>query len=214
MNIIECTQGSSEWHAARAGRVTASRISDLTARIKTGWGAGRANYLAELVAERLTGVVAEGFTNAAMKHGTDTEPQARAAYAFMVGADVQEVGFVVHPSIDASGCSPDGLVGDVGMVEIKCPNTATHIDTLLGGAVPDKYLKQMQWQMRCCDRAWCDFVSFDPRLPTRMQLFVQRVHRDDSLLAEIEAQVIEFLTEVSSKVAALTAKYGDKAAAE
>lgn len=211
MKIIDCAQGTPEWHAARAGRVTASRIADLMAKTKTGWGASRANYLAELVAERLTGTVAESFTNAAMKHGTETEPQARAAYQFFADQDVTEVGFVIHPWIDASGCSPDGLVGAEGIVEIKCPNTATHIETLLGSGIPDKYRKQMQWQMSCTGRKWCDFVSFDPRLPTRMQLFVERVPMDPS--NEIELAVREFLKEVDAKVSALTAKYGEAQAA-
>lgn len=211
MKIIECVQGSDEWHKARAGRVTASRISDVMARTKSGWGASRSNYLAELVAERLTGTLAEGFTNAAMKHGTETEPLARAAYQFFADAEVTEVGFVIHPTIDASGCSPDGLVADTGMVEIKCPNTATHLETLLGAGIPDKYLKQMQWQMQCTGRKWCDFVSFDPRLPTRMQLFVQRVTMDPS--NEIELAVREFIKELDAKVSALTAKYGEAKAA-
>lgn len=212
MRIIDCVQGSPEWFAARAGRVTASRIADLMAKTKTGWGAGRTNYLADLVAERLTGVVAEGFTNAAMKHGTETEPQARAAYQFFADSEVTEVGFVLHPEIDFTGCSPDGMVGKNGMVEIKCPNTATHLETLLGAAIPDKYIKQMQWQMRCCERNWCDFVSFDPRLPTRMQIFAQRVNRDDAMLADIEKHVVEFLAEVLAKEGALKIKYGALAA--
>ncbi len=213
MRTIDCIQGSPDWFAARCGKVTASRISDLTAKTKTGWGAGRANYMAELVAERLSGTVAEGYTNAAMKHGTETEPQARAAYQFFRDADVTEAGFVLHPTIDLSGCSPDGLVGADGMVEIKCPNTATHIETLLGSNIPDKYMKQMQWQMRCCERDWCDFVSFDPRLPTRMQLFVERVHFVRIAVVEIETEVLTFLREISAKVDALTAKYGENQAA-
>ncbi len=213
MKIIDCAQGSPEWHKARAGRVTASKIADLTARTKTGFSTSRANYMADLIAERLTGAVAEGFTNAAMQWGTEKEPEARAAYAFFIDADVKEIGFVIHPTIDASGCSPDGLVGSDGMVEIKCPNTATHLDTLLGGTVPEKYLKQMQWQMRCCDRAWCDFVSYDPRLPARMQLFVQRVPRDDAMLAEIEREVMAFLAEMEAKLAALAGKFGEAKAA-
>lgn len=212
MKIIECEQGTPAWHTARAGRVTASRIADLMAKTKSGWGASRGNYLAELVAERLTGVVAESFTNAAMKHGTETEPEARAAYEFFTDREVQQVGFVVHPTIEWSGCSPDGLVGDEGMLEIKCPAIATHIETLLGSGIPDKYLKQMQWQMRCCERAWCDFVSFDPRLPTRMQLFVQRVPRDDAMLSDIQKHVVEFLAEVEAKEIALIQRYGAKAA--
>lgn len=212
LKIIDCAQGSLEWHAARAGRVTASRIADMTATIKSGWGASRANYLAELVAERLTGQVAESFSNAAMKWGTETEPQARAAYEFYSDASVQEVGFVIHPTIEMSGASPDGLVGDLGLVEIKAPNTSTHIETLLSGTIPAKYISQMQWQMACCQRQWCDFASFDPRLPARMQLFVKRVHADPAI-AETEKLVIDFLKEVDAKVAALTAKYGEAIAA-
>lgn len=209
MRIIDCEQRSPEWFEARCGKVTASRIADLMAKTKTGYSASRANYLAELVAERLTGTVAEGYSNAAMQWGTEHEPEARAAYQFYTDAEVTEIGFALHPTIDLSGCSPDGLVGTDGMVEIKCPNTATHIETLLTGTVAAKYIKQMQWQMRCCGRAWCDFVSFDPRLPDRMQLFVKRVARDDAMLAEIEREVVAFLREVDAEVAALTAKYGE-----
>lgn len=211
MRVIDCTQGTPEWHAARAGRVTASRIADMMATTKSGWGASRANYLAELVAERLTGQVAEGFSNAAMKWGTETEPQARAAYEFYVDATVTEVGFVIHPTIEMSGASPDGLVGNDGLLELKCPNTATHIETLLSGTVPDKYIKQMQWQMSCTGRKWCDFASFDPRLPARMQLFVKRVQMDQS--NAIESAVVEFLKEVDAKLDALTSKFGENIAA-
>jgi putative phage-type endonuclease len=213
MRIIQCEQGTPAWYEARAGRVTASKISDLLAKTKTGWGASRQNYLADLVVERLTGTCVEGFSSPAMQWGKEKEPEARIAYQFFRDAEVQEVGFVLHPELDLSGCSPDGLVGSDGMVEIKCPSSATHIETLLGAGTPEKYLKQMQWQMRCCDRQWCDFVSFDPRLPTRMQLFVERVKRDDLAIAEIEAAVIIFLKEVAAKTNALNAKYGEAVAA-
>ena len=204
----EIVQGSPEWFAARLGKVTASRVADVVARTKTGYGATRANYMAELIDERLTQTQAERFTNAAMQWGTDKEPEARAAYVFMRDLDVTEVGFVAHPSIDMSGASPDGLVGDDGLVEIKCPNTATHLDTLLERAVPAKYVTQMQWQMACTGRAWCDFVSFDPRMPEgRMRLFVQRVHRDAARVAELETEVAAFLAELDTKVSALRALY-------
>lgn len=196
-------QGSPEWLEARCGRVTASRISDVMARTKTGYGASRATYEAELIAERLTGQPAERFTNAAMAWGTDTEPQARAAYSFMTDADVVEVGFVPHPSIPMAGASPDGLVGNEGLVEIKCPTTATHINTLLSGTIPDKYIKQMMFQMACTGRHWCDHVSYDPRLPGDLQLWIKRVHRDEDLIAEIEAEVRTFLAGVEAKVEAL-----------
>jgi putative phage-type endonuclease len=208
----ELIQGSPEWLQARAGKVTASRVADVVAKTKTGWGASRANYMAELIAERLTGLPAPSFSNAAMQWGTDTEPQARAAYEFFQDETVVQVGLVPHPAITDSAASPDGLVGNDGMVEIKCPNTATHIDTLLGGTVPAKYDTQMQWQMACTGRKWVDFVSYDPRLPANLCLFVARVKRDDARIAELETLVREFLGEVDAKVKALIALNAEKAA--
>ena len=196
-------QGSTEWFAARLGKVTASRVSDVIAKTKAGWGASRGNYMAELIAERLTGVPAQTYTNAAMQWGTDIEPQARAAYEFVRDATVVPVGFVPHPSIEMSGASPDGIVAPDGLVEIKCPNTATHIETLLGGTISDKYIVQMLWQMACTGAEWCDWVSFDPRMPARLSLFVKRIERDDKRIAELDAAVREFLKEMDAKVAAL-----------
>lgn len=204
----ELIQGSPEWHAARVGKVTASRIADVIAKTKSGWGASRKNYAAELVAERLTGTSAERdlSNRPEIRWGTETEPQARAAYEFFRDAEVVEVGLVEHPSISMSAASPDGLVGEDGMVEIKCPNTATHIDTLLNKAMADKYVVQMQWQMACADRQWCDYVSFDPRMPEDLQLFIQRVERDDKRIAELEDAVTAFLAEIDSTIAQLTQK--------
>jgi putative phage-type endonuclease len=209
----EIIQGSDEWKQLRLGKVTASRVADMVARTKSGYGASRANYAAQLIAERLTGVVAESFTNAAMQHGTDTEPEARNAYCFYSGCSVQEVAFVPHPTIADAGCSPDGLVGDDGMVEIKCPNTATHLDTLLGQSTPAKYIDQMQFQMSCCGRKWADFVSYDPRLPENMRLFVRRVSRDDNRIAELESEAALFLKEIAAKIIQLENLYGERAAA-
>lgn len=206
-------QGSPEWFAARAGRVTASRVADVIARTKTGYGASRANYAAQLVAERLTGRVEPGFSNAAMVWGTDQEPFAREAYEYKTGVFVDQVGFVDHPTIEMTGASPDGLIGADGMVEIKAPNTATHIETLLSAKIPAKYQTQMAWQMACCGRKWVDFVSFDPRLPARMALFVQRYERDDAVIAELEREVTQFLAEVEATVAALTEAYPEPQAA-
>lgn len=205
-------QRTDEWFAARLGKVTASCIGKVMARTKTGYGADRGNYLAQLVTERLTGTPTDGFSNAAMQWGTDTEPQARAAYSFIVGSDVVEIGFVPHPTIAMSGASPDGLIADDGLVEIKCPNSATHITTLRGGGIDRKYLLQMQWQIACTGRAWCDFASFDPRLPLEMQLHVERVDRDADLIAEIENEVTAFLAEVDATVADLRARYMREAA--
>lgn len=148
----------------------------------------------------MTGVVAESYSNAAMQHGTDTEPLARAAYEAYADVLVDEVAMIPHPTIEQAGASPDGLVDIVGQLEIKCPNTATHIDTLLTETVPGKYNTQMQWQMACTGRQWCDFVSFDPRLPKELQLFVRRVYRDNAYIQMLEEEVKKFLAELDGKI--------------
>ncbi len=209
----EIIQGSDAWKQLRLGKVTASKVADVVARTKTGYGASRANYMAQLIAERLTNTVAEAYTNAAMQHGTETEPEARSAYEFYQSVAVKEVAFVPHPQIDQAGCSPDGLVGDDGLVEIKCPNTATHLDTLLGQAVPAKYEAQMQFQMASTGRKWCDFVSFDPRMPENMRLFIKRLPRDDKRIAELESEIASFLLEMAVKLSELNSLYGEKEAA-
>ena len=196
-------QRTEEWFAARMGKVTASRVADVIAKTKTGYSTSRENYLAQLVCEVLTGKPAESYTNAAMQWGVDQEPLARAAYESHQNVLVDEVGFLTHPTIWQSGASPDGLVGELGMVEIKCPNTATHIDTLLTQTVPGKYNTQMQWQMACAKRHWCDFVSFDPRMPSDLQLFVKRVEYDSPYVAMLEKEVMSFLNDLDSKVAQL-----------
>lgn len=205
-------QGTPEWFAARCGKVTASRVADVIAKTKSGYGASRATYMGQLIAERLTGEVAESFSSSAMKWGTDMEPEARAAYAFRMDADVQLVGFVDHPTIPMSGASPDGLVGEDGLVEIKCPNTSTHIDTLLSQRVPQKYVIQMMWQMACTGRQWCDYCSFDPRLPESMRLFVFRLARDEQAIKELEDEVSRFIAELDAKVAELRKIYEKEAA--
>ena len=193
-------QGTEEWFTIRIGKVTASRVADVIAKTKTGYSATRDNYMAQLVCERLTGQKGESFSNAAMQHGTDTEPLARAAYEALRDVLVDEVGFVPHPSIIMAGASPDGLVGDDGLLEIKCPNTATHLQTLLDRKVPEKYITQMMWQMACADRPWCDFVSFDPRLPEKHQLFIKRINYDPDMVNLLENSVIQFLGDVDLKI--------------
>ena len=195
-------QRTDDWYAARLGKVTASRVADVVAKTKTGYSASRENYMADLIVERLTGQKASTFTNAAMERGIEQEPHARAAYAARMGELVEEVGFIDHPAIPMSGASPDGLVAE-GLVEFKCPNTATHLDTLLADDVPAKHVTQMQWQMACTGRPWCDFASFDDRLPSHLQLYVKRVQRDDKRIAELEAEVRKFLAEVDEKVTKL-----------
>jgi putative phage-type endonuclease len=193
-------QGTDEWFAIRIGKVTASRVADLLAKTKSGYSASRDNYMAQLVCERLTGQKGESFTNAAMQHGTETEPLARLAYEVSQNVLVDQVGFVPHPTIKMAGASPDGLVGDNGLLEIKCPNTATHIETLLSETVPTKYYTQMQFQMACTEREWCDFVSFDNRLPIELQLFVKRVSRDDMYIRLMEAEIVQFIAELDDKI--------------
>lgn len=200
-------QGSDEWKAIRLGKVTASRVADVVAKTRTGWSASRANYRAQLVAERLTGILGESYTNAAMEWGVLNEAEARSAYSFYTGFDVEQVAFAPHPSIAMSGASPDGLVGTNGLVEIKCPNTATHIETLLGKSVPGKYALQMQWQMACTGRGWCDFVSYDPRMPEDLRLFVKRLERDEETIAGLTGAIVEFLQEVDETIVSLNTAY-------
>lgn len=237
-------QGTEEWMSMRRGKVTASRIADVTATIgdlavyfveprpggkfavmKEGgskatkildskpaaekyaekcampqWGASRGAYMAELIVERLTGTTQESYINLAMQWGIDTEAEARAFYELAANVVVRQVPFIDHPRIPNSGASPDGLVGAHGMVEIKCPNTSTHIDTLLGASVDGGYYKQMQWQMACAEREWCDFVSFDPRMPAKMQAKIIRVQRNDDAITELEAEVLTFIAEMEDKI--------------
>ena len=209
MTTVNLEQGSQEWLLARCGKVTASRVADIMAKTKSGYSASRGNYMAELVCERLTGVPTDTFKSAAMEWGTAQEPHARAAYEAVGGVLVEEVGFVPHSSIPDAGASPDGLVGAVGLIEIKCPNTATHIETLLSGKVPDRYNTQMQWQMACTGRTWCDYVSYDPRMPENMRLFLARVFRDQSAILAMETEVLTFIHELIDKVAALKLHYGE-----
>lgn len=205
-------QRSEEWFKARLGKVTASRVADVMARTKSGYSASRANYMAELICERLTGQPAERFSNAAMQWGTDNEPHAKASYSFMRDAAIEDVGFIPHGRISDFGASPDGLIGPDGLIEVKCPNTATHIETLLSDSIDGKYITQMQVQMACTGRHWCDFVSFDPRLPVDMQLFVKRVERDNARITEIESEVSTFLGEIAKKLDALHSRFGKVAA--
>ena len=198
MKVLSMPQGSPEWLAARAGKVTASRINDVMAAKTT---AAYRDYRAQIVAEILTGQPQEsGFTNAAMQWGTDHEKFARAEYELACDWTVDEVGIVLHPTIERGAASPDGLVSTNGLVEIKCPKTATHLQTLIDKKQPRQYENQMLWQMACTRREWCDFVSFDPRLPEDLQLFVHRFDRDDKRIAEIEEAVKQFLSEVDDLI--------------
>jgi putative phage-type endonuclease len=207
-------QQTEQWFTDRLGKVTASRLADVLAKTKTGYSASRANYMTQLVLERITKTRAESYSNAAMEWGVTQEPFARAAYEAHTGQMVEEVGFIQHPDIEDAGASPDGLVGDDGMVEIKCPSSSTALECWLihaqgGNPVDAKYYAQMQFQMRCADRSWVDYVVFDPRMPAKAQLFVFRVQRNAEFLKIAEDEVITFLTEVDIKVAALKQIIGE-----
>lgn len=201
-------QGSAEWFAARTGKVTASRVGDIIARTKSGYAASRANYMAELLCERLTGEKAPSFQSPAMAWGTANEPIARNEFSRRTGQEVLEVGFVPHATIENAGASPDGLIQHDGLIEIKCPQTATHLELLSGGNIPARYMMQMYWQMACTGRDWCMFVCFDPRLPEGMQMYMEEVPRDEKIINQLEDEVIKFIEELNHKVMTIKAKYG------
>lgn len=200
-------QGTDEWKQLRLGKVTASRIADVMSKGKGGAeSAGVRNYRAQLVCERLTGQKEDSYINGAMQRGTELEPMARECYEFLQGVTVDQIAFVDHPTVPMSGASPDGLVGEDGLVEIKCPNTATHIDYLLSNSAPSNYILQMLWQMACTGRKWCDFVSYDPRLPEDLQMLVIRYHRADDEIQALEAAVISFNKSVDNMLTDLAAR--------
>jgi len=197
---VAVEQGSPEWFQMRLGKVTASRVADILAKTKTGPSASRQNYLIELAIQRTTGIIQESYSNSAMEWGTQTEPQARVAYEVTTNNFVDKVAFIDHPSIKWFGCSPDGLVSDRGLLEIKCPNSATHWEYFKSKKPPQKYFIQMQAQIAVTNKDWCDFVSFDPRMPDRSQLLIVRVDRDEAFIAEMEAEIKKFLDEVEVEV--------------
>jgi len=199
-------QGTEEWRLARCGSLGASQLSEALAKTKSGWGASRENIKSLMIIERLTGLPVDTYESPAMSWGKAKEEEARTAYSFVTGQEVIEVGLYKHPTIIGSHASPDGLVGDDGCIEIKCPNSATHIETLKSNRIANKYLMQMHWQMICADRQWCDFVSFDPRMPDHLMLYVQRVERDAEMQEYLETEVAQFLAEVEADVNELQKK--------
>lgn len=188
-------QGSDEWFKARCGVVTASRFADVMASVRSGEAAARYNYKAEIIAERLTGLPTESYTNAAMQWGIDHEDEARKVYEAITKKTVIQSGLTKHATLEA-GASLDGEVDDDGTIEIKCPNTATHIQTLLSGEMPKKHYPQVQGQLWIKNRKWCDFVSYDPRLDDKNAIFIKRVERDDEYIKLLEDNVVDFLKEV------------------
>ena len=193
-------QGTPEWFEAKLGKIGASHISDVMAK---GSGTTRNNYMMRLLCERLTGNHEETYSNATMKRGIEEEPMAIAEYELATGRLVTAVGFIDNPKVPMSGASPDGLVGDDGLIEVKSPNTAQHVDTLLAGKIDRKYRLQMMWQIYCTKREWCDFVSYDPRMPPKHQLVVIRVEKDNAVITDIRIAVETFLTELDALEAKL-----------
>jgi putative phage-type endonuclease len=189
-------QRTEEWFQARLGKVTASRVADVLSKIKSGESASRRNYKIQLVSERLTGEKQESYINQAMQDGIDREVFARDRYVQQFG-EVEEVGFVNHPTLEA-GASPDGMVGDDGLLEIKCPMGTTHTETLMTQEVPSKYIPQIQFQLRCTGRKWCDFVSYNPMFPEHLQVFVKRVEADEVYQMELDKEIEAFLLEVQT----------------
>lgn len=211
--MSEETQGTDAWKRERLGKATASCVFEIMAKTKQGWAATRLAYRSRLVIERLTGEPLDTYVNEDMRRGIEMEPEARGAYEFYQGCNVQQVGFVPHPTIPMAGCSPDGLVGEDGLVEFKCPRSNTHLETLLGREIPGKYQLQMMFQMACTGRQWADFVSYDPRFPEEMRLFVKRIERDDARIKDICDHVECFLAEIDATVAELTKLYRQQEAA-
>lgn len=193
-------QGSDEWHLARIGKLTASRCHDAVARTKNGYSTSRYRLMDELVNERLTGQRQVIKQTAAMQWGLETEPLARQAYEHLLGVDVYETGSVPHPLIEESSASPDGLVGDDGLIEIKCPNTATMVSTVIKGEIPENYKTQMMWQLACTRRNWCDFVMYDPRLPEKRNIWIKTFEPTREEIELLELEVIDFLQETRARV--------------
>lgn len=210
MPIVEgLEQQTPDWFKMRCGMVTGSRVAEIMAKLKAGgknglYAQSRENYKRELVCARLTGLNADHYVTAAMQWGTENEKYARARYEIDTGNIVNTIGFAMHPKIKWFGASPDGVIGAQGLLEIKCPTTRVHVDTLLSGRAGSEYEWQMYAEMACAEREWCDFVSFDPRIEKEdLQIFVKRYHRNDAKITELEAEVVQFLSEVDGMLAGL-----------
>jgi putative phage-type endonuclease len=206
--VTKVEQGSPEWFAMRCGKVTASRIADVMAKPREPGKGMRVNYMWQLVTERDTGLPMKTYQSKTMAEAHEWEPMARAAYTFRTDQEVEQVAFVDHPDIPMCGCSPDGLVGRDGLVEIKCPELTAHYDALIKEAIPGEYFKQMQFQMACTGRRWCDYVSFNADLPERRRIKIIRVDRDSTAISVMEAEVRGFQTQIDLAMSALKEKLG------
>jgi hypothetical protein len=206
----ELEQGSEAWRAIRAGKVTGSRINDVLtqARKKGDVSKVRQGYMFELIAERLTGIPEEQYSGFWPDHGKEFEPLAAAAYEVLFDQVLQKVGFIVHPTMPFAGCSPDRLLGDRGIVGIKCPKTTTHLRWRQKNSCPEEHVAQLYWELCCTGREWADFVSYDPRLPEPLQLFAVRVFPEKALMTEMENQVKAFEDEIKESIKAINAVAG------
>jgi len=193
-------QGSEAWKLLKVGKVSASRMADLLAKTTSGASASRAKYMAQLLCERMTGQPTEFFTTAAMQRGTEIEPIARAAYEAENLTSVEQIAWVEHPTIPMAGCSPDGFVGEHGLIEIKCKEIHNHLDSILNDRIDPDHQAQMMWQMCVTGRQWCDYVCFDDRAPEGLQLFVKRLHRDEEKIKQMEDEVRTFLKDLESMI--------------
>ncbi len=203
-------QDTEQWRLDRCGSVGASEIADATRRLKSGsWAASRASLMARKAAERLTGRPVRTFQSQAMLEGIQKEPMARAAYELKTGLAVTETGVIKHPTIPGTHASPDGLVGHDGVVEIKCPEHAAHLEMLIKRSIDPDYYIQIQWQMSCAERFWADFVSYHPDFPLSMQLYIQRINWDEGLITELQLGIRAFLEELETKVKDLLLQYGE-----
>lgn len=204
MRVINVIQGSAAWLEARRGKITASRIADVMDVLKKGGeGASRRNYRIELASERLSGRSEDHYVSPEMAWGSEMEPRAREMYSKITGNEVEQVGLVLHPTMDYAAASPDGLVGDEGCCEFKCPKTTTHIKWMMAGVVPEEHQMQCLWVMACTGRKWCDFASFDPRMPPGLQMFIYRMERKEEDIRAVEKAVADFNGEVEEMLAIL-----------
>jgi predicted phage-related endonuclease len=205
-------QGSDAWRQARCGSVGASDAAKVVRKIQSGgFSADRKSLMADKVLERLTGVPVEIPKTFAMQQGTAREPMGRLTYSIVRGVEVEEVGLVPHRRIKGSHASPDGFVGEQGLIEIKCPLPAQHLDTLLNQTISNDHIVQMMWQLACTGREWCDFVSFNSDFPTGMHFWVKRVPRDDALIRELEREIAAFIKEMEAKLDRLRRSYAETA---
>jgi len=204
--MSESLQTTAAWHENRLGKVTASRVFDIMPT-KTGKNpATRKKYMLELLAERITGVELDNYVSKAMEWGTQTEPLARSAYEAWTGNIVTEVGFINHPSIPSFGASPDGLVGEDGGIEIKCPTQTTHLEVMSAGKINPRYIYQMQTGMMCTGREFWDYVDYDPRMPEFAMYYCIRIKAVPLMFQQIEIEVRLFTEELDVMEAEIRSK--------